>query len=87
MLTLKDCMGMSGLEDDEIEAIAEHEHIPEIAATEMGSYLLSTSDGRRRIKQMLIDDLVHACEIGNARRANGLRRVISNYVAHHPDCL
>ena len=39
MLTLEDCIGLSGLDEEEILAIAEHEHIPEMAALEMGYYL------------------------------------------------
>ena len=32
MLTLEDCIGLSELDEEEILAIAEHEHIPEMAA-------------------------------------------------------
>ena len=30
MLTFEDCLGLSELNEDEILAIAEHEHIPEL---------------------------------------------------------
>jgi hypothetical protein len=33
MISLEDCVGLSGLTEEEVLAIAEHEHIPEIAAT------------------------------------------------------
>jgi hypothetical protein len=32
MISLEDCIAMSGLNEQEIMAIAEHEHVPEIAA-------------------------------------------------------
>jgi hypothetical protein len=32
MIALADCLAMCGLSEDEVLAIAEHEHIPEIAA-------------------------------------------------------
>ena len=35
MLSLEDCIALCGLTEDEVLAIAEHEHIPEIAATEL----------------------------------------------------
>jgi len=60
MLTLQECIDLSGLEVEEIEAIARHEHIPEIVAAELGNYLLATSDGRRRIRRMIADNLAHA---------------------------
>jgi hypothetical protein len=33
MITLQDCIDLCGLDEDEVAAISEHEHIPEIAAT------------------------------------------------------
>ena len=37
MLTIEDCIGLSGLTEDEIAAVAEHEHLPAMLALEMGS--------------------------------------------------
>ena len=37
MLTFEDCLSLSELTEEEILAIAEHEHIPELAALELGS--------------------------------------------------
>lgn len=85
MLTLKECIDWSGLEEEEIEAIAEHERIPDLVAAELGHSLLSTPEGRRRIKGMLADDLDRACARGNRRHAAELRRVLANYVRAHPD--
>jgi hypothetical protein len=39
MISLEDCVGLSGLTEEEVLAIAEHEHIPEIAASALGQYL------------------------------------------------
>jgi hypothetical protein len=38
MITIDDCIGLSGLTEDEVDAIAEHEHLPEIVAAELGNY-------------------------------------------------
>lgn len=32
MISLEDCVASSGLSEDEVAAIGEHEHIPQIAA-------------------------------------------------------
>jgi hypothetical protein len=40
MITLEDCVALCGLTEEEVLAIAEHEHVPEIAATALASYLL-----------------------------------------------
>ena len=45
MITMKDCIDMCGLTQNEVMAIAEHEHVPEIAAASMGRYLLKKPDG------------------------------------------
>jgi hypothetical protein len=34
MISLKDCIGLCGLEEDKVAAISEHEHISEIAAAD-----------------------------------------------------
>ena len=48
MLTLADCIALSELREDEIEAIAEDAHLPEIIAAEIGCYL---QRGRPRLNQ------------------------------------
>jgi hypothetical protein len=48
MLTMEDCVQMSDLSEEEIAAIAEHERLPALAATELGHYLLHSPDGLRR---------------------------------------
>ena len=48
MLTYEDCVGMCELTAEEIRAISEHEHIPEIVAAELGAYLVKTPEGESR---------------------------------------
>ncbi|WP_374262069.1 hypothetical protein [Zoogloea sp.] len=83
MLTLQDCIELSDLTEDEILAIAEHEHIPEMAAVEMGCYLCHTPSGEKRIRRMIVDDLAHAREKGDAAHAALLKSVLKHYVAAH----
>jgi len=85
MLTLQECIDLSGLEVEEIETIAEHEHVPEIVAAELGNYLLATSDGRQRIRDMIADALSHARKVGDQGHATTLKRVLSRYDVAHPD--
>jgi len=85
MLTLQECIDLSGLEVEEIEAIAEHEHVPEIVAAELGNYLLATSDGRQRIRRMIADALSHARQAGDQGHATALKRMLSRYDVAHPD--
>ena len=57
MLSWVDCLSLCDLTADEVRAIAEHEHIPDIAAMELGNWLIVTPDGRKMIKRMILDDL------------------------------
>ena len=83
MLTLQDCIELSELSEDEILAIAEHEHIPEMLAAEMGNYLVHSPSGEKRIKHMIVDDIDLAREHGNLKHAAMLKRVLKHYVAEH----
>lgn len=85
MLTLEDCIGLSELDEEEILAIAEHEHIPEMAAVEMGNYLCHTPEGERRIRRMIVDDIRAARERGDTHHVAVLKTALKHYVAeHHP---
>jgi len=50
MITLEDCLGFCGLSGKEVLAIAEHEHLPEIATTALAQYLLSQEHGSERVQ-------------------------------------
>jgi hypothetical protein len=41
---------MCGLTEEEVLAIAEHEHLPEVAATALAQYLLSREHGSEEIR-------------------------------------
>jgi hypothetical protein len=45
MISLEDCFGLCGLDENEVTAISEHEHIPDIAAAALASYLLKQPHG------------------------------------------
>ena len=57
MITLEDCLAFCGLTEEEVLAIAEHEHMPEIAAAAFAEYLRTT--GPWRI-QFDLRGLIHA---------------------------
>lgn len=83
MLTLQDCIELSDLSEEEILAIAEHEHIPEMLAVEMGNYLAHTASGEKRIKRMIVDDIAHAKETGDVKHAAVLKSVLKHFVTEH----
>ena len=83
MLTIQDCIELSELTEAEILAIAEHEHIPEMAAIELGNYLVHTPTGEKRIKAMIVDDLDAARREGDLRRVLALKLCLKHYLEKH----
>lgn len=83
MLTVEDCIGLCELTRDEVAAIAEHEHVPEIVAAEMGAYLVALPDGERRLKRMILDDIRDAEARGDFEHALKLKLVLHHFVETH----
>jgi hypothetical protein len=86
MLRLEDCLALCELSEEEVLAIAEHEHIPEMAAIEIGNYLVHSPDGERCIKAMIRDDIDAAIARGDPVHAAALRLVLRHFVLEHPRC-
>ena len=86
MLSLEDCLALCDLSEEEVLAIAQHEHIPQMAAAEMGNYLVQTPEGEMRIKSIIRDDIAEAQRRGDAAHALALKLVLRNFVLQHPRC-
>lgn len=84
MLTREDCIGLCDLDEAEIEAIAEHEHVPLIIAAELGNYLVHCDDGVPRIRRMILDDIAHCLTRGEDERARRLKLVLFHFARNHP---
>jgi len=87
MLTFEDCLAYCDLTAEEIAAIAEHEHVPEMIAAELGHYLVVTPDGRRYIRRIILGDIAVARNRGDTLRAALLMRVLQHFCRKHPDCM
>ena len=86
MITLEDCIGLCGLTEEEVLAIAEHEHLPEIAATALAEYLLSQEQGSKKILEMIVDDIRQAQFIrGDKAHVVTLLHVLHHFLKTHPE--
>ena len=85
MLTYEDCVGLSDLTPDEVAAIAEHEHIPEIVAAELGSYLVHTDSGVPKIRRIILDDIELAQQRGDTHHMLVLKMALKHFVDTHPN--
>jgi hypothetical protein len=80
MISIKDCIAMCGLSEKEVIPIAEHEHVPEMAAAAMGRYLLKKPDGAEQIR-----DIHEALNRGDKDHASELLMVLRHFLATHPE--
>lgn len=83
MLSYEDCVGLCDLSEEEIEAIARHEHIPAIVAAELGYYLCHNAEGVPMIKAMIVDDIAAAEKAGRLEEVVKLRAVLRHFVMTH----
>jgi len=82
MLALEDCIALSNLTAEEVDAIALHEHLPEIVAAEFGNYLLRLPEGKRAIRAIITDDIAHAQAQGDHTRSAKLKLVLKHFAEH-----
>jgi hypothetical protein len=87
MLCLEDCIALSSLTEEEIAAIAEHEHLPMIVAAELGNYLVQTPNGSSYIRAMIRDDIGTAHTHGDLLHELALKLVLRHYLSCHPECV
>lgn len=83
MLTWDDCLALCDLTEDEIRAIAAHEHIPLMAAMELGTYLVHTPHGAPGISRMIVDDIKAARAKGDRLEELKLKAVLRHFIDQH----
>ena len=84
MISFEDCAAMCGLDMDEITAIAEHEHVPELAAAALGNYLLHRAGGEAEIRRMLVDDIRAALAEKRLEHGTELLMALRHFMSEHP---
>jgi hypothetical protein len=85
MISLEDCIGLCGLTEQEVLAIAEHEHLPEIAATALAQYLGSQPHGTEKVRDMIVDDIRQAQSGGDKAHVLTLLHVLHHFLKTHPE--
>jgi hypothetical protein len=85
MITLEDCVAMCGLTEEEVLAIAEHEHIPEMAATALAQYLTYQDHGEEKIRDMIVDDIRASQARNDRQHVLSLLHVLHHFLRTHPE--
>jgi hypothetical protein len=87
MVTYEDCIALCGLTAEEVQAIAEHEHVPEIAAAALGNYLLNQEHGPEQIRRMIIEDIQNAVARGDQEHARRLVMALRHFCSTYAEAL
>ena len=85
MITLEDCLAFCDLTEEEVLAIAEHEHMPEMAAIAYGQYLMNQEGGTSDICKIIVDDIRAAQQKGDRAHVQTLLHVLHHFIRSHPE--
>ncbi len=85
MISLTDLIGFCDLTPDEVQAIAEHEHIADALAVVLGASLLQSVHGPEKIRDMLVDELRAAVRRRDVPQARHLVTTLRYFLHEHPD--
>jgi hypothetical protein len=84
-ITREDCIALCGLDEEEVAAIAEHEHMDDIGAAALAQHLMSEPGGPDRIRRMIVDDVRGALKRHDRAHAHELLRALRHFVALHKE--
>ena len=84
MISFEDCVALCGLTEEEVAAVAEHEHVPEIAAATLARYLLDQARGPDEIRSLSVDDIRAALQARQPQHAAELVSALRHFLREHP---
>ncbi|WP_142847404.1 hypothetical protein [Telmatospirillum sp. J64-1] len=84
MLTLQDCIGYCGLTPEQLHAIADHEHIPDMVAVEWAETMLAKPNGEVIVESIIADEIAILCAHGDIVCAERYRQALEEFMREHP---
>jgi len=85
MITLDDIEDMTCLSREEIAAVAEHEHLPDLDAAVLGDYTMKLHHGAQTVQRMICEDIRAALGRDDLAHARQLYAVLHHFIAEHPE--
>ena len=85
MISLEDIEDITDLTRDEIEAIAEHDHVGLVKAAIMGDYMMHTHHGPQHVQQLICEDIRRALHKDDLPHARDLFAVLRQFMSDHPE--
>jgi hypothetical protein len=85
MISSEDLIGFCDLTPDEVQVVAEHEHVSQAAAAVLGTYLLQSQSGCEQIRDMLMDEIRTAIRQHDVLHARQLVSTLRHFLHEHPN--
>ena len=85
MITLDDIRDMCALTREEIDAVAEHEHLQGVDAAALADYMMHQHKGPQHVQQIICEDIREALHADNVPKARKLFAVLHHYMNEHPE--
>ena len=86
MLSLRDCLDLADVTEDEIAAIVRHESLPPIVALELGHHLLGTPAGARKLRDFIAEDVTAAQGRHSCRECERFSWILAQYLERRSEC-
>jgi hypothetical protein len=84
MLSLRDCLDFVDMDSATIEVIAQHQHLSDIVAAELGNELIKDLRGIHAIHLMHRELIAHAAEQSNLEEEQRLRKLYTAFSRKYP---
>ncbi|MCL2656872.1 MAG: hypothetical protein FWD62_05515 [Betaproteobacteria bacterium] len=84
MLSLRDCLDYCDLTEEDVEVVAEHEHLPPAMAAHIVCGLSQTSGGLVVLDYLMLDAIQQARSAGEFDKAEHVQHVYTHFKATHP---
>jgi hypothetical protein len=84
MLTIQDCLDYCDLDDEEVNLVAHHEHLPYPSAVQLACCLVQSTEGTRTLRFILEDCVCEAKAGGSRKAAATARHALQHFTASHP---
>jgi hypothetical protein len=85
MIASEDLIGFCDLTPEEVQAVAEHEHVSQAAAAVLGTYLLQSQHGCEQIRDMLMDEVRMAVRRHDVPHALQLVSTLRHFLHEYPN--
>ncbi len=85
MISMEDCLAFCDLSEEEVLAIAEHEHMPEMIAIAYAQYLTHEKHGMETVFKMIVEDIRAAQGRNDASHVRELLHVLHHFIRSHPE--